>query len=44
VLPRLSEDERRCIERAMNEAVAEIRTRDPRAAALLFTAAGTAVA
>jgi hypothetical protein len=43
-LPRLSEDERRSIERAMKEAVAEIRARDPRAAALLFTAAGTAVA
>jgi hypothetical protein len=43
-LARLSDPERRRIESAMSEAVAEIRAYDPRAAATLFTAAGTAVA
>jgi hypothetical protein len=43
-LERLSDAERRRIESAMSEAVAEIRAYDPRAAATLFTAAGTAVA
>jgi hypothetical protein len=43
-LPRLTEDERRRVESAMSEAVAELRSRDRRAVASLFTAAGTAVA
>jgi hypothetical protein len=43
-LARLSDAQRRRIESAMSDAVAEIGAHDPRGAALLFTEAGTAVA
>ena len=37
-MPRLTGDERRAVERAMKDAVAEIAARDPRTASLLFNA------
>ena len=37
VMPRLTDDERRAVERAMNDALAEIAARDPRTASLLFS-------
>jgi len=43
-LPRLSEDERRAVKRAMKDAVAEIAARDPRTASLLFSEERTAIA
>jgi hypothetical protein len=43
-MARLSSDERRRVEAAMRDAVAEIARRDPRAASLLFTAERTAIA
>ncbi len=36
-MPRLTDDERRSVERAMKEAIAEIAARDPRTASLLFS-------
>ena len=36
-MPRLTDDERRTVERAMKDAIAEIATRDPRTASLLFS-------
>jgi hypothetical protein len=43
-MPRLTDYERRTVERAMKDAVAEIATRDPRTASLLFSAERTAIA
>jgi len=43
-LPRLTEDERRAVELAMKDAVAEIAARDPRTASVLFSAERTAIA
>jgi hypothetical protein len=43
-LPRLSSEERRRVESAMRDAVAEIARRDPRAASLLFPTERTAIA
>jgi hypothetical protein len=43
-MPRLTEDERRAVERAMKDAVAEIAARDPRTASLLFSEERTAIA
>jgi hypothetical protein len=36
-MPRLTEGERRAVQRAMKDAIAEIAARDPRAASLLFS-------
>jgi hypothetical protein len=43
-MPRLTDDERRAVERAMKEAVTEIAARDPRTASVLFSAERTAIA
>ncbi len=43
-MPRLTDDERRAVERAMKDAVAEIAARDPRTASILFSAERTAIA
>ena len=43
-MPRLTGDERRAVERAMKDAVAEIAARDPRTASVLFSAERTAIA
>jgi hypothetical protein len=43
-MPRLTEDERRAVECAMKDAVAEIASRDPRTASVLFIAERTAIA
>jgi hypothetical protein len=39
-MPRLTDDERRAVERAMKDAIAEIAARDPRTASLLFSRSG----
>jgi len=43
-MPRLTDDERRAVELAMKDAVAEIAARDPRTASVLFSAERTAIA
>jgi hypothetical protein len=43
-MPRLTGDERRAVERAMKDAVAEIASRDPRTASFLFSEERTAIA
>jgi hypothetical protein len=43
-MPRLTGDERRAVERAMKDAVAEIAARDPRTASILFSEERTAIA
>jgi hypothetical protein len=43
-MPRLTDDERRAVQRAMKDAVAEIAARDPRTASILFNAERTAIA